>query len=158
MQKMLRQCGEYVCQHWDEADHGIWEERDQRRRYTHSRLMCWVALDRILKLLARGQLNGISAEKCEAERNRIRHEIETHAWNPEIESYAEASGSAELDASALLLAYHGFEEASSTRMKQTHRRLRERLVPQPGLMHRNERSKNRKEGAFALDASRENRQ
>src|SRR5439155_257484 len=50
MQKMLHQCAEYVCEHWREPDNGMWEERGERRHYTHSRLMCWVALDRLLKM------------------------------------------------------------------------------------------------------------
>jgi GH15 family glucan-1,4-alpha-glucosidase len=40
MQKMLRQYGEYVCDHWTEPDNGMWEERDKLRHYIHSRLMC----------------------------------------------------------------------------------------------------------------------
>jgi len=150
VQKMLRQCAEYVCEHWREADNGIWEARDERRHYTHSRLMCWVALDRILKMQARGQLHGISVGKCESERKRIREEIETHCWNSELEAYTQASGSNVIDASALLLAYHGFEDASSQRMQKTHQRIRDRLVPRTGLVHRNEQSKDRHEGAFAV--------
>ena len=150
VQKMLRQCAEYICERWQEPDNGIWEERDQRRHYTHSRLMCWVALDRILKMQARGQLHGISVGKCESERKRIREEIETRCWNPELEAYMQACGSNVSDASALLLAYHGFEEASSQRMQKTHQRIRDRLVPRPGLVHRNEQSKDRHEGAFAV--------
>jgi GH15 family glucan-1,4-alpha-glucosidase len=149
-QKMLRQCADYVCTRWREPDNGMWEERDEPGHYTHSRLMCWVALDRILKMQARGQLNGIAVEKCKAERERIREEIETRAWNPQLEAYMQTCGGEELDASALLLAYHGLEEPSSQRMQQTYKRIHERLVPKTGLMHRNERSKDRYEGAFAL--------
>jgi GH15 family glucan-1,4-alpha-glucosidase len=149
MQKMLRQSAEYVCEHWQEPDNGMWEERDQRHNYTHSLLMCWVALDRILKMQTRGQLHGISVGKCESERKRIREEIETHCWNPELEAYTQACGSNVIDASALLLAYHGFEEPSSQRMQKTRQRIRDRLVPRPGLVHRNEQSKDRHEGTFA---------
>jgi GH15 family glucan-1,4-alpha-glucosidase len=112
--------------------------------------MCWVALDRILDMQTRGQLTGISVERCKAERQRIREEIETHAWNRTIGAYAEACGVHELDASALLLTYHGFEDASSQRMRQTHERIRARLVPKLGLVHRNEKSRNRHEGTFAV--------
>jgi len=107
MQKMLRQCAEYVCDHWREADNGMWEYRDERRHYTHSRLMCWVALDRVLKLQARGQLNKIDIKKCETERERIRDEIEQRAWNAKLQTYAQACGSDLVDANVLLLAYHG---------------------------------------------------
>ena len=150
VQKMLRECAEYVCTHWREPDNGIWEERDRLRHYTHSLLMCWVALDRILKMQARGQLRGIAVEKCALERKRIREEIETCAWNSKLAAYVQACGSDVMDATALLLAYHGFEEASSQRMQQTHARIRERLVPRRGLIYRYQQSKDRHEGAFGI--------
>jgi GH15 family glucan-1,4-alpha-glucosidase len=150
VQSMLRQCAEYVCQHWRQPDNGIWEERDRRRHYTHSRLMCWVALDRLLQMQTRGQLKGLPVAKCATERKRIREEIETLAWNAKLEAYTQACSNDTIDANVLLLAYHGFEEASSQRMQQTHRRIRDCLCPRPGLMHRNEQSKNRNEGTFAV--------
>lgn len=150
MQKMLRQCGEYVCEHWNEADNGIWEERDQLRHYTHSRLMCWVTLDRLIEMHECGRISGFAVEKFKNARAAIRHEIEEHAWNEKLGAYAQACESDVVDASTLLVAYHRFEDASSERMQQTHARIRERLVPRPGLVHRNEQSKNRREGAFAL--------
>jgi GH15 family glucan-1,4-alpha-glucosidase len=150
VRKMLQQCAEYVCEHWQEADNGIWEERDARRHYTHSLLMCWVALDRVLKMHSRGQVSGIPARKYEAERQRIREEIETRAWNTKLAAYSQAIGSEDLDASVLLLARHGFEEAFSQRMQQTHASIRNHLAPRRGLLHRNQKSKDRHEGAFAL--------
>jgi GH15 family glucan-1,4-alpha-glucosidase len=150
VQAMLRQCAKYVCDHWREPDNGMWEERDQRRHYTHSRLMCWVALDRLLQMQARGQLKGISVEKCAAEKQRIRDDIGQHAWNDKLQAYVQACGDDTVDASALLLAYHGFEEACSERMQRTYQRILERLAPRHGLMYRNEQSKNRHEGAFAV--------
>jgi GH15 family glucan-1,4-alpha-glucosidase len=150
VQTMLRQCGEYVCEHWREPDNGIWEQREQRLHYTHSRLMCWVVLDRLLQMHARGQLKRISMEKYAAEKQQIREDIERHSWNPKVQAYMQACGSETLDASVLLLAYHGFENAGSERMQQTQQRIRERLSPRPGLMHRNEQSKNRHEGTFAV--------
>jgi GH15 family glucan-1,4-alpha-glucosidase len=95
-------------------------------------------------------LNGISVEKYEEGKERIRLEIEAHAWNPTLQIYAQACGSDVVDASALLLAYHGFEEAGSQRMQKTHMRIREKLIPRLGLVYRNERSLELREGAFAL--------
>ena len=150
MQKMLCQCAEYVCSHWEIPDHGIWEERDQRRKYTHSRLMCWVALDRILRLHERGQIKGIDVNKCATEQQRIREEIKCRAWNPTLQAYTQACESDDLDASVLLLSYHGFEEASSERMRKTYERIRQNLIPRQGLVHRSQKSKDRHEGAFAI--------
>lgn len=150
MQKMLRQCGEFVCEHWNEPDNGMWEERDKLQHYTHSRLMCWVTLDRLIEMHERGRISGFSVEKFKEARAAIRREIEENAWSKKLGAYAQACGSDVADANVLLLAYHGFENASSERMQQTHARIRERLVPRLGLVHRNEQSKDRHEGAFAL--------
>jgi GH15 family glucan-1,4-alpha-glucosidase len=150
MQKMLRQCGQYACDHWADYDHGMWEYRDKRRPYTHSRLMCWVALDRLIKMHQRGQLTGISAKKFEAARIRIRAEIEQHAWNSNLQAYAQTCGGDTLDANVLLLTYHGFEDAKSKRMQQTHEQIRKTLSPRLGLLYRDEQSRNRREGAFAV--------
>ena len=128
---MLHGIGEYVCEHWREYDNGIWEERDELRPYTHSRLMCWVALDRLLQMHARGQVRRLDAARCAAERENIRKEIEQHAWNPELAGYTQACGSDIMDATVLLFPYHGFESASSQRMQETYARVRERLVPRP---------------------------
>jgi GH15 family glucan-1,4-alpha-glucosidase len=150
VQKIFRQCAEYVCAHWREPDNGIWEERDTVRHYTHSLLMCWVALDRVLKMQARGQLYGIAVEKCQQARNRICEEIETRAWNSKVGAYVQAVDSDLMDATALLLTYHGFEQATSQRMQQTYARIRERLVPRRGLVYRYDQNKDRREGAFAI--------
>jgi GH15 family glucan-1,4-alpha-glucosidase len=112
--------------------------------------MCWVALDRVLKMQSRGQLSGIDAVKYAAERANIRQEIETRAWNPALPAYVQAFGSAVIDASVLLLAYHGFEEATSQRLQQTYAQIRRKLVPRAGVVYRNQRSLELHEGAFAL--------
>jgi GH15 family glucan-1,4-alpha-glucosidase len=147
---MLRGIGEYVCEHWREYDNGIWEERDELRPYTHSRLMCWVALDRLLQMHARGQVPRLDAARCAVERENIRKEIEQRAWNPQLVGYTQACGSDIMDATALLFPYHGFESAASQRMQETYARIRERLVPRRGLVYRYEKSKDRHEGAFAV--------
>jgi GH15 family glucan-1,4-alpha-glucosidase len=149
-QKMLKQFGEYVHQHWREADHGIWEYRESREHYTYSRLLCWVALDRLIDMQERDQLQGLPKEKWRESRSLIRRDIEEHAWNPNLRSYTQTLGGDELDASALLLALYNFEDPSSERMRQTHERIRERLVPRPGTMYRDEKSRARGEGGFAL--------
>jgi len=97
-----------------------------------------------------GRIRGFSIDKFRKQRAAIRREIEEHAWSKKLGAYAQACGDDVVDASILLLAYHRFEDASSDRMQQSHARIRQRLVPRLGLVHRNEQSKNRREGAFAL--------
>jgi GH15 family glucan-1,4-alpha-glucosidase len=148
-QKMLRRLGEYVGRHWRDPDSGIWEPREPRRHYTHSRLMCWVALDRLLELHERGHVRGIPVETFAEDRQRIRQEVEDRGWNADLRSYTQVLGGDTLDASLLHLAVYGFEEPSSERVRQTHRCLRERLSPGPGLLYRYEQSRPAGEGAFA---------
>lgn len=78
---LLRDYGEYVCANWNLPDAGIWEPRDQLRHRTHSRLVCWVALDRLLELHHRGLLGRIDAARYEANRAAIRNDIEMHAFD-----------------------------------------------------------------------------
>lgn len=149
-QKMLRQYGDYVCNHWCEPDNGIWESRGPRRHYTHSRLLCWVALDRLADLHQRGQLRKLSLEKVTNTRDRIRNDIEQHAWNPTLHSYTQVLGGDKVDASLLLLGIYGFEDASSERMRQTHERLRRELSTKTGLMYRDNHDETLREGAFGI--------
>jgi GH15 family glucan-1,4-alpha-glucosidase len=149
MQQMLRQCGQYICEHWNEPDNGMWEYREKRRHYTHSRLLCWVALDRLLQMQKRGLVSRIP-DKFKEAREKIRREIEQRAWNDRLQTYTQELDGNEVGANVLLLTLHGFEKADSMRMQQTYRCLRQRLSPAPGLLYRDEQSVTRGEGAFAL--------
>lgn len=149
-QNMLRQIGDYVYEHWREPDSGIWEPRGELQHYTHSRLLCWVALDRLLQLQQKGQLDRLDTEKLSRERELIRNEITELGWNAELETYTQIFGGDTVDASLFFLALYDFEDASSQRMRLTHRRIREQLVPRPGVVYRNEESLTSGEGAFAV--------
>jgi GH15 family glucan-1,4-alpha-glucosidase len=149
-QKMLLQFGKYVCRHWHKPDSGIWESRKPGQHYTHSRLLCWVALDRLLELHESGQLRDLPATEYRESQASIRKDIEEHGWNAAIESYTQALDGDTLDASVLLMAAHGFDDASSPRMQQTYGRIKERLEPAPGLLYRKEQSFAMGEGAFGI--------
>jgi GH15 family glucan-1,4-alpha-glucosidase len=149
-QLMLRHFGEYVCRHWHEADNGIWEPRNVRRHFTHSRLLCWVALDRLLELHQRGRLQGIPVDGFVKHRDEIRRDIQGRGWNEKLQSYTQILDGETLDATTLLLAFHGFEDASSCRMQATLQRVKERLGAGPGLVYRYEEPFEGREGAFAM--------
>jgi GH15 family glucan-1,4-alpha-glucosidase len=149
-QKMLLHFGEYVCRHWQRPDSGIWEERAPGEHYTYSRLMCWVALDRLLELHDGGLIRGMPVEKFATERSRIRKDIDERGWNPRLQSYTQVLDGDTLDASVLLMAAHRFDAACSRRMQQTHRKIRERLSPAAGLLFRKEQSLTMGEGAFGI--------
>ena len=149
-QQMLRQFGDYVCRHWDEADSGIWERRGGLRHFTHSRLLCWVALDRLLEMQRLGRMHGLPEAEMAAEREHIRAQIAARGWNPSLESYTDTLDGRTCDATGLLVAFHGFDDATSPRMSRTFRRIRERLGAGPGLLYRSEQSPEDGEGAFAM--------
>ena len=150
-QRLLRRVGEYVCRSWSRPDEGIWEPRSGRRHHTHSRVLCWVALDRLLDMHASGLLRGAPVERFSAHRDLIRREIEARAWNPHLHSYVSLLDGDEVDASLLLLPWYGFEEASSARMQGTWDRIRERLeVCGSGLLHRYRDGDSPGEGAFGV--------
>jgi GH15 family glucan-1,4-alpha-glucosidase len=148
-QKMLCAFGEYVCRNWQKPDEGIWEPRSGKAHNTHSRILCWTALDRLLDLYANDHLHGAPANKFEENRDLIRREVENRAWNSTLESYVARLDGDELDASLLLLAWYGFEEASSWRMKRTYARIQEHLGAGNGLLYRY-RTRDPKEGAFGI--------
>lgn len=149
-QRMLRSFGEYVCRHWSQADEGLWEPRSGRAHHTHSRVLCWTALDRLIELEAKGHLRGVPVADFRKNRELIRREVERRAWNPALQSYVARLDGDTLDASLLLLAWYGFEENSSPRMRRTYQRIRERLGAAHGLLYRYRDPESAGEGAFGI--------
>jgi GH15 family glucan-1,4-alpha-glucosidase len=149
-QKVLCEYGEYVCRHWCESDNGMWEPRRPRQHYTHSRLLCWVALDRLIDLHKRKRIKRLPLEKLTQTREHIRSDIEQRGWNEKLQAYTQVLDGENLDANALLLAIYGFEDAKSYRMRRTHERLLKELSPRLGLMYRDNRPETKAEGAFGI--------
>jgi GH15 family glucan-1,4-alpha-glucosidase len=115
--------GNAVCRRWQEPDDGIWERRAERRHHTHSKAMCWLALDRLLKLHESGHLR-VPANEFQQNRDAIRNEIERRGFNRRIGSYVSTLDGDEVDASLLTLALHGYVEAAHPRMRSTCSRIR----------------------------------
>jgi GH15 family glucan-1,4-alpha-glucosidase len=148
--RMLCAFGEYVCQNWQRPDEGIWEPRSGAGHNTHSRVLCWTALDRLLELHEKGHLRAAPVELFERNRAAIRRDVEERAWNPDLGSYASRLGGAELDAALLLIPWYGFEDAGSPRMRATYRSIRERLGARDGLLYRYRSDDSPGEGAFGV--------
>ncbi|NVB83174.1 MAG: glycoside hydrolase family 15 protein [Kofleriaceae bacterium] len=143
--ELLHDFGGYVCRHWRQPDAGIWEPRNELRHRTHSRLSCWVAMDRLLQLHDAGLLARIDADELAAQRAAIRADIELHAFDPSIMAYTSELAPSGMDASTLLMSWYGFHRADSLRMRSTYKRIYARLAAAPGLFYRYEDSS---EGAF----------
>ena len=149
-QEVLRDLGRYVCDHWSRPDAGIWEPREEPRHRTHSRMCCWVALDRLVDLHERGIMRSGDRDSFAAGRDAIRRDIELHAYDAAHDCYASELGGTEIDASLLQMSLFGFHPANAPRMRGTYARIREQLHVAPGLFHRNPESRDRNEGAFWL--------
>lgn len=147
-QKVLIGLGKHVATHWDSPDEGIWEPRGGRENHTHSRLMCWTALDRLLALSDKGILDGAPREEFLRERERIHRQIVMHAWNEKLQSYVNTLEGDGVDATLLRIPWYGFEAADSERMKLTYRRICEQLGTGDGLLYRYARQP--AEGAFGI--------
>ncbi len=133
--KMLRGLGDTICEVWTEPDNGIWEERGQRHHHTLSKAFCWVGLDSLLKLHELGAVSGVPVEKYQRQRDEIRRAIEENGWSDRLQCYTSRFEGEHLDASLLLLALYGYEDATHERMRSTARRIRERLGVD-GLVYR----------------------
>ncbi|MCC6935011.1 MAG: glycoside hydrolase family 15 protein [Thermomicrobiales bacterium] len=115
---MLRGLGETVCRRWREPDNGIWEPRGPRQHHTHSKVLAWVALDR---LLAIQQTHGLDIPTAQfaAERSAIRAEIEQHGFDMALGAYVGAFGGDDLDASVLTMPLYGYTDGDALRMRTT---------------------------------------
>jgi len=123
-----------AAERWRETDAGIWEGREGERHYLSSKLMCWVALDRALKLADRlGE--GARPELWATEREAVRNEILEQGWNEAVGAYTGAFGSDRLDASALLLSLMEFVPADDERLRRTVDTI-ERELGDGGLVRR----------------------
>lgn len=132
--RMLLGLGTTVCERWREPDEGIWEVRSGRRHHTFSKAMCWVALDRLIRLHEKDQLDAPMRE-FSAQREAIGREIEEHGYNERLGSYVAEFDGDEVDASLLLLGLHGYADPRSARMRSTSAAIRERLGVD-GLLYR----------------------
>lgn len=145
--------GKTVCRKWAEPDQGIWEERAEPRHHTFSKVMCWVALDRLVQLYERGHTGG-PVDQWKRERERIRAAVEEKGFDEELDSYTTAFGAREVDASLLQLANFEYVDAASPRMRGTLECIRQQLGAGGPLLYRNRSDDGLPpgEGAFGICA------
>jgi len=123
-----------VEENWKKPDKGIWELRTEDRHFVFSKLLCWVAVDRAVKI---GQIlrKGVKDEKWKQLRSDIYDDIYKNGWNDEIQAYTQYYGSKELDASTLLMEVYGFVDARDPRFISTVNATEKELCVD-GLMYR----------------------
>ena len=93
---------DWVCKSWNQPDEGIWEFRGGRRHFLHSRLMCWVAIDRAMRLAIKRSLPAPIKEWHDA-RDAIHADIHENFFDEELGSFVQSRGVKDLDASCLLM-------------------------------------------------------
>jgi GH15 family glucan-1,4-alpha-glucosidase len=147
---LILDLGHYVVENWERPDHGIWETRCERVQHTHSLVLCWAALDRLVELSCVHGVAGVPCRAFERERERIRAVVHERGWNESLQSYTSTLGGTEVDASLLRLPWYGFEPADSPRMRSTYARIERELGARDGLLYRYRTGASPGEGAFAL--------
>ena len=118
---------EWLCEHWNQPEEGIWETRGGRQDFTYGRLMSWVALDRAVRL---AQNRGRPADLSQwiTERDRIYREIMERGWNTKREAFIQNYSNDVLDASLLLMPLVGFVAPSDPMWLSTLEAMDKKLV------------------------------
>lgn len=132
---VLADMADQACRQWRDPDHGVWEIGADRRQYTHSKVGCWVALDRALRLVERDLLDG-DTTRWRKNRRELRVVIERFGYNRDLGAFTQTLDGDSLDASALMIPLVGFLPTSDPRVESTVETIREQLSPAAGLLKR----------------------
>ncbi|HTV61110.1 MAG TPA: glycoside hydrolase family 15 protein [Verrucomicrobiae bacterium] len=118
---------EWVCENWRRPDDGIWEVRGGRKQFLYSRAMCWVTIDRALKI-AHDRSYPAPAVRWLHVRNQIYQDIYKKFWDSKLNSFVQYRGAKALDASALLLPLMKFISPMDPRWNSTLKAIEKHLV------------------------------
>jgi GH15 family glucan-1,4-alpha-glucosidase len=148
----LADVADAALRRWREPDHGIWEIRDQPRHFVHSKLQCWVALDRAVEL---ADFLGAEAERVgrwASGREEIRRAILQRGWSERVGAFTQTFDGEALDASTLLIPIVGLLPGDDPKVRATVNAISERLTDRRGLVYRYrvEDGLAGREGAFLL--------
>jgi alpha,alpha-trehalase len=155
IQAFVADLADTAARRWRETDSGMWEMRGEPRHHLSSKVLCWTALDRALKLAP--QLGEYAkTEEWEAARQEIRAAVVERGWSEETQAFAQSFDSDELDAAQLLMPILGFLPATDEQMRSTIEAIASELT-EDGLVlrYRNEEGLNAdgltgEEGTFVI--------
>lgn len=117
---------DWLCTNWDQPDEGIWEVRGGRKKFLYSRLMCWVAIDRAIKL---GESRSFPLnKKWKAQRDLIFNSIYDRFWNEERQTFVQYEGADSVDAGLLLMPLVRFISPTDPKWLSTLKVIEEDLV------------------------------
>ncbi|UIL50680.1 MULTISPECIES: glycoside hydrolase family 15 protein [Pantoea] len=133
--RMLGELANCCADHWRQKDCGIWELPDLQH-YTHSKMACWMALDRAVALAENQHIEPTWLGRWQRERDRIRDWIETHCWSEQKQAYLFYVGSEDrLDASLALVHSYG-NAVNPQRMLSTYRAIHHELGNDSAMLYR----------------------
>ena len=98
---------DWLCEHWDQPDEGIWETRGGQKNFTYGRFQTWIALDRAIRIAARRGRPGNIVRWTEV-RDQVYAQIMERGWNPKIGAFTQHYDTEVLDSSLLLMPLQGF--------------------------------------------------
>ena len=124
---LLRGLGRTVRNQWRHRDQGIWEMRGPPRHHTYSKFMCWVAMDRLIRLHEQGHVPDKAPQALRETRRQIAETLRKRGFNRTLGGYAGELDGGWPDASLLLLARHGFEAPDAPAMRGTFELIDSRL-------------------------------
>jgi len=116
----------WVCKHWESEDEGIWEVRGGKKEFLYSRVMCWVAIDRAIKIADAHSFPLNTSWRDE--RDKIFHSIHKDFWNPRLNAFVQYKGAETVDAAALLMPLVRFISPTDPKWLSTLRCIEEELV------------------------------
>ena len=123
----VRRVTDWVCENWDSDDAGMWEIRGEPRPHTTSRLMCWVAIERTIRMARQRGLPGDIVAWAKT-RDEIYERIMTASWNEELQAFTQVENGEALDAGVLLMPMVKFLSPADPRYLSTLEAVEDRLV------------------------------
>src|SRR5262249_31465226 len=140
----VRQMLDWVADNWMRPDDGIWEVRGGPQQFVYSKVQCWVALDRGLRLATKRSLS-LDGPRLAAVRNQIHDTVMRQGWDPQRRTFVQHFGTTALDAANLIMPLVFFISPTDPRMRGTLERTMAELVSD-SLVHRYEIGKGAGDG------------
>jgi GH15 family glucan-1,4-alpha-glucosidase len=116
----------WVCKHWETKDEGIWEVRGGKKEFLYSRLLCWVALDRAMKIADAHSYP--CPDQWRTERDKIFNSIHEDFWNKDLQAFVQYKGADTVDAATLLMPLIRFIGPKDPKWLSTLKRIEDELV------------------------------
>ncbi|MBN2610710.1 MAG: glycoside hydrolase family 15 protein [Bacteroidales bacterium] len=123
-----------VEENWKKPDRGIWEIRNEKKHFTFSKVLCWVAVDRAIKIALLIKQDEF-LKSWQRLKEKIKNDVLDNAWNEEMQAFTQSYGSTDMDASVLLMEPYGFIEAADEKYKSTVAAVKKHLSHN-GLLYR----------------------